>query len=51
LGRNSDAARQYAAAVDAPAGHEKAEESLKRILPLLSVEEEARLAEFYQVER
>jgi tetratricopeptide (TPR) repeat protein len=51
LGRNADAARQYAAAVDAPAGHAKAEASLKRILPLLSVEEEARLAEFYQVER
>lgn len=51
LGRNADAARQYAEAVDTPTGHDKAGASLKRILPLLSVEEEARLAEFYQAER
>jgi len=48
LGRTADAAREYAAAADTPSGHAKAEVSLKRILPLLSVEEEAQLAEFYQ---
>ena len=49
LGRTADAARQYASAADTPSGHAKAEASLKRILPLLSVEEEAQLAEFYQI--
>ncbi len=51
LGRTAEAARQYAAAVDASPGHEKAQASLRRILPMLSLEEEAALAEFYQVER
>lgn len=51
LGRAADAARQYAAAMDAPEGHSKAEQSLKRVLPLLTVEEETTLAEFYQVEK
>jgi tetratricopeptide (TPR) repeat protein len=48
LGRTAEAAREYAAAADTPSGYSKAEESLKRILPTLSVEEEAKLAEFYQ---
>jgi tetratricopeptide (TPR) repeat protein len=47
LGRAAEAAHEYAAAADTPSGHPKAEASLKRILPLLSVEEEAKLAEFY----
>jgi tetratricopeptide (TPR) repeat protein len=51
LGRAADAARQYAAAMDTPSGHPRAEQSLKRVLPLLTVEEEATLAEFYQVEK
>ena len=51
LGRTAEAAHQYAAAVDTPSGHDKAQANLKRILPMLSVEEEARLAEFYQVDR
>lgn len=51
LDRPADAAHQYAAAMDSPSGHSKAELSLKRVLPLLTVDEEAGLAEFYQVER
>lgn len=51
LGRTEEAAHQYAAAVDTPSGHAKAQANLKRVLPMLSVEEEARLAEFYQLER
>lgn len=51
LGRTEEAAHQYAAAVDTPSGHAKAQANLRRVLPMLSVEEEARLAEFYQIER
>ena len=50
LGRAADAARQYAATMDTESGHSKAEQSLKRVLPLLTVDEEATLAEFYQIE-